>query len=113
MTLLITALPATVRAATRDACAAVRQHYGRRLSGILLYGSQARGEAQPDSDVDMLVLLRGPVDTLGELRVLARLATAVSDRHGELVSIKPLSSELFEAGATSFVRTVRREAIEL
>ncbi|MBM3474696.1 MAG: nucleotidyltransferase domain-containing protein [Armatimonadetes bacterium] len=29
---------------------------------IILYGSRARGDAQPDSDWDILVLLPGPVD---------------------------------------------------
>lgn len=35
--------------------------YGDRLRGVVLYGSEARGEATPDSDVDILVLLTGPV----------------------------------------------------
>ena len=113
MSIPITTLPAAVRAAARDARVALHQHYGRRLAAVLLYGSQARGEARADSDVDMLVLLRGPVDTLGELRVLSPLATDLYDRHGEIVSIKPLSAEVFEAGASSFVRAVRRDAIEL
>ena len=30
---------------------------------IILYGSQARGQAQPESDVDLLVLLDGEVPT--------------------------------------------------
>ena len=29
---------------------------------ILLYGSRARGDAQPDSDWDLLILLDGPVE---------------------------------------------------
>ena len=35
--------------------------YGDRLRGVVMYGSEARGEATPDSDVDILVLLTGPV----------------------------------------------------
>lgn len=35
--------------------------YGARLRGVLLYGSLARGEAVPSSDVDVLVLLSGPI----------------------------------------------------
>lgn len=31
--------------------------YGDRLKGVFLYGSRARGEADPESDVDVLVVL--------------------------------------------------------
>jgi predicted nucleotidyltransferase len=32
---------------------------GERLMGVVLYGSRARGEARPDSDVDLLVIAKG------------------------------------------------------
>jgi len=35
--------------------------FGDRFTGLVLYGSRARGDAQPDSDMDLLVILRGPV----------------------------------------------------
>ncbi len=35
--------------------------YGDRLRGVVLYGSEARNEAEKDSDIDILVLLAGPV----------------------------------------------------
>lgn len=32
--------------------------FGENLSAVYLYGSQARGDAHPDSDIDVLVVLR-------------------------------------------------------
>jgi len=41
----------------RRAKAALQEAFGDRLRGVILYGSEARGTAEPDSDVDLLVLL--------------------------------------------------------
>ena len=42
--------------------------YGDRLQGIVLYGSEARGEAEEDSDIDLLVLLKGPLELWNDIR---------------------------------------------
>lgn len=38
------------------------EHYGPRLAGLVLHGSVARGTAEPESDIDLLVLLRDEID---------------------------------------------------
>lgn len=38
--------------------AAVRSHYGDRLHDVVLFGSRARGDNRPDSDVDLAIILK-------------------------------------------------------
>ena len=42
---------------------ALGEAFADRLAGVVLYGSEARGQSDPDSDIDLLVLLNAPVDS--------------------------------------------------
>ena len=74
---------------------------GDRLVGLRLYGSWARGEQTPDSDVDLVVLTR---DRLGfrEVDEVRAPAYEIGWRFGEMVSVK-----LFQVD--DFNRMVERE----
>jgi predicted nucleotidyltransferase len=63
------------RKALDDYVAAVRAHYGARLVDILIFGSRARGDARPDSDADVAVILEdGGWDFWDEKMFLSDLA---------------------------------------
>jgi uncharacterized protein len=51
----------TTRSSTRTAidefAASVRARFGPRIAALALFGSQARGDASEDSDVDILVVI--------------------------------------------------------
>lgn len=54
--------------------------YGERLVELKLFGSRARGDARPDSDYDVLVILRGPVEPARErLRASSEIADVCLD----------------------------------
>ncbi len=36
-----------------------RETFGEHLDSVILYGSYARGDYTPDSDVDMMILVKG------------------------------------------------------
>jgi len=84
--------------------------YGKRFRDLLLYGSYARGSQGEGSDVDLLVLLDGPVDTGREILRLESIAWPLSLDHGVVLSVMPVSYESYQKGETSFLRIVRKDA---
>jgi hypothetical protein len=81
-------LPPLVLAAIARLRAALEARFGARLQELVLFGSQARGQAQEDSDVDLLVV----VDALteGERREVFDLAWQAGADGDEYVSLAPL-----------------------
>jgi predicted nucleotidyltransferase len=60
----------------------------------VLFGSWARGQARPESHIDVLVVIRGlPDDRLERHRALYRLPGEVSETFGAAVSAIVLTPE--------------------
>lgn len=63
--------------------------YGDRLNRALLYGSRARGDATPESDYDVAVILNSMPDRWAEFGSLANLTLRFFDRTGAMLDIRP------------------------
>jgi predicted nucleotidyltransferase len=90
---------------------ALSLYYGSRLKGIILYGSMARGEAGPASDIDLLILLSPPFDYFAELRQIVDVLYAVQLESEQLISAKPALASDYEVGSISLYRNARREGV--
>jgi predicted nucleotidyltransferase len=86
-------------------------HYGLRLRGLILYGSVARDQASPGSDIDLLVLLSQPFDYFEELRRIVDLLYPIQLESDRLISAKPAAADEFETGRIQFYRNARREGV--
>lgn len=83
---------------------ALRKAFGERLERVILYGSKARGDDHPESDVDVLAVLRDEV-TRDDMRAAAYLgADGIMDR-GVYVQTLLLSRHEFEhpPGMVAFI----------
>ena len=55
-------MDASVKRILRKLCKRFKVVYGDQLAHMVLFGSRARGDAEPDSDIDVLVVLHGSVN---------------------------------------------------
>lgn len=86
--------------------------YGDRLYAVVLFGSEARGDAGPDSDIDLLAVLETLTGDYGdELERGLAAVYPVALRLGRRVSVKPLTREEFERGDSPLLREVRRSGV--
>jgi predicted nucleotidyltransferase len=95
--------------------AALAEMYGDRLERVVLFGSRARGDAQPDSDYDVAVFLNGlngPSDRWTELRELADLRVKFIDETGVFFDAKPYAAGAYR-DRSPLMHEIRREGLDL
>jgi len=92
--------------------AATAEVYGDRLERVVLYGSRARGDHQPDSDYDIAVFIKNPGTLTDELDKLASLTTAILLDTGAVISAKPFYAGAYQA-RTAFMHDLRKDGLDL
>ena len=87
--------------------------YGERLEKLVLFGSQARGDAEPDSDIDVLVVLKGEVNASRENDQTLDLRVDWNLTHGTLIQFVYVSNERYAGEKSPLMINVRREGVPL
>jgi len=87
--------------------------YGDRLSRFILFGSQARGDAEDGSDIDVMVGLKGGFHWRQESNRLIDKIVQWNLEYEELVSCVYVDEERFQNEKSPLLLNVRREGIPI
>jgi predicted nucleotidyltransferase len=95
-------------------CRAILQTlYGTRLQGVVLYGSCAHGTEGTESDIDLMVLLEGPVQVAREIQRIWEVLYPLQLESERLLSIMSADAALYDQGAYALYRQAKAEGVAL
>ncbi|MBU4270422.1 MAG: nucleotidyltransferase domain-containing protein [Planctomycetes bacterium] len=85
--------------------------FGDRFRGVVLYGSEARGTAGADSDVDVLVLLTGPIQVGKDISATTRAIYPLMLEMDRIIDATPADIHHYEDELAPLYRNAKREGI--
>lgn len=105
-------MEAAIQAILSDLEMKLRALYGPRLVRLVLFGSQARGgDADEGSDIDVLVVLGGPVDAWEEIERSGRIVSDLSLEYAVVISCVFVAAERYASEESPILLYVRREGV--
>ena len=87
--------------------------YGDRLVKMILFGSQARGDADYGSDIDVLVVLKDLVNPGEEIKRTSFIVADLSLKHDEVISRLFMDENQFNSQNSPLLRNIKKEGILL
>lgn len=87
--------------------------YGDRLAHMVLFGSRARGDAESDSDIDVLVVLHGSVDAVEEIRRTSGIVSNLCLEYEVVISCVFMDIYRYENKQGPLLRNIRKEGVAL
>ncbi|MFH1708043.1 MAG: nucleotidyltransferase domain-containing protein [Planctomycetota bacterium] len=105
--------PTPVQRIIAEYHAGLTKALGRLLEQVVLYGSYSRGTAGPESDIDILCVLREPFDFGAMIARTSELTAALSLKYDVVISRTFVTSRDYATRQTPFLMGVRKEHIQV
>jgi predicted nucleotidyltransferase len=102
-------MPPNIQKLLRELKAELTHIYGERLKGVYLYGSYARGEQQPGSDVDVMIILSSFKRYGDEIKRTSELNAKLSLEYNLSISRLFLTEERWKHEDSPLLRNIRAQ----
>jgi len=102
-------VPVRIRKLMKELKEGLARIYGDRLKAVYLYGSYARGDYRPGSDVDVMILLGDYKNYWDEIRRTSELISDVSLEYDLLVSRIFMTEAKWQKPDTPLLRNIRQD----
>jgi predicted nucleotidyltransferase len=89
----------------------IERIYGERLRGVYLYGSAARDQLTPDSDIDIAVVLDEIQSRFQEHERTSQLYSDISLENNTVVTFLFISEDDYKKGLFTIHRVIKREGV--
>jgi predicted nucleotidyltransferase len=87
--------------------------YKDRLSKLILFGSQARSDAQQDSDIDILVVLKDEVNPVKEIMRNSYLISELCLKYDSLINCFYVSELTLNEEKKPLIKNIKKDGILL
>jgi predicted nucleotidyltransferase len=84
---------------------------GERLKGVFLFGSEARSTATETSDIDIFVILQGPVQFGPDLQEIISATYSIQLEIDRFIHFIVADSKDYDSGEFSLYRTIKSEGV--
>ncbi len=105
-------MPTNIKKILRELKKGLTEIYGDQLKAVILFGSFARGEGKlPDSDIDVMIVLKGEFDYWKTDKRSSKFVADLSLEYDVLISTKLVSERKYiESGMPLYIN-VRKEGV--
>jgi uncharacterized protein len=91
----------------------LQELYQDNLDKVILFGSEARGEAEIDSDVDILIVLKQPFTYFDEIKRISDFISDLCLDYELYLSCCFATVQKWDSAESGFYRNIHKDGIEL
>lgn len=103
-------IPTTIQAMLSDFTDIMQEAYKDSLYQILLFGSYARGEANDESDIDIIVILdKSEMNITSEINKIVEYSFDLDLEYGKTLCALPMSLDYWDTEESFFLDEVRKD----